>query len=126
MIPFISSCQNNKEKQKILTVEYLPLTKTLYFSGSIQPISKIPVVTPIEGVISEMFFKYGHQIKKGQLLCTINSSKQVTNYENILTEFIKTKQKFITTQNKLKSTKDLFNKGLVSRNEYEETLSEYE
>src|SRR3990167_9188567 len=65
--------QENIAKEKTLVVEPQTLTSSLYFSGTINPISDENITSPIDGVINNQFFKYGQEIQKNQSLFSITS-----------------------------------------------------
>jgi len=61
--------------QNLYTISTQNITQTLYYSGTISPISNSPVVSPTAGVIDQKFFLYGQMVKKNQPLLHIESNK---------------------------------------------------
>lgn len=59
----------------LYTVGTQTITQTLYYSGTIAPISNTPVISPTAGVIDQKFFIYGQIVKKNQPLLHIESKK---------------------------------------------------
>lgn len=59
----------------LYTVTTQTLTQTLYYSGTISPITNHPVISPTAGVIDQKFFIYGQMVKKNQPLLHIQSTK---------------------------------------------------
>ena len=56
-----------KEKKKaetIITVKLTQQVTRLYFKGNLEPIGKISVLSPVEGRVAVLKFKYGDFIKK--------------------------------------------------------------
>ena len=123
------SCSRHDEQkkitQKIITISAQSVSETLYFSGTIQPISRTPVLSPIEGTVSNMYFKYGHDIKTKQALFTINSPKQQSNFQNALTGYLKAKQTLDKSKADYQNTNQLFNQGLESRDNLEKSQNDY-
>jgi len=125
----ITSCNRQKKGKQAaittITVSTKSVTKTLHFLGIIEPIVRIPISAPFEGVINKLFFEFGSPIKKGQTLLTVRSDKLKTNFQSAFADYLKTKQNITTSQAKLQSTKKLFEKGLVSKDDMDEAKKTY-
>lgn len=125
----ITACSKEKKKtakqENIVTVESKPVITTLSFSGTLKPHKQYSVVAPNAGTIESMNFKYGQKIEKGQVLFTLDSSKQEEQFESALSDYLKAKQTLSTDQGQLQSTEGLFKKGLVSEDEYRQAKNSY-
>jgi HlyD family secretion protein len=124
----LTACHQQQKKvgkQQTITVKKQAASKTLYFSGTINPLSTTPVLSPAEGVATKQFFEFGQPIKKGQKLITISSAKQQTDYQSAITDFIKAKQTLGKDKSKYLSAKKLYQRGLKSRNDYEDAENTY-
>lgn len=80
LILLLSACgSGDKSSQsgsdKVMTVTSSSLASSLYFSGRIQPLKTIVITSPAEGVIDDMPFHYGDEVKGSQLLFQISSEK---------------------------------------------------
>lgn len=127
---FYHSSQNKKSSKEEQSVN-VPIKETnvdtnLYFSGTIAPLSVENVIAPIAGTISKIGFQYGQKIKSGQFLVDINSTEAQKNYREALTNYLKAKDTFLSSNTKTNSQKELFNDGLIARNDYEGSISEFE
>src|SRR5437867_3684986 len=60
---------------KTYTVTAKEIKKSLSYSGIIEPIKSNCIISAVEGSISEMYFHYGDQVKRGQLLFSLSSEK---------------------------------------------------
>jgi len=129
MILLLTACHDQTKEPKksttILTVKKQPVTKQLYFSGAIQPLHRIPVLSPVDGVIYKSFFTYGHQIKKGAMLFEIKSYKQEQTYQAALAKYLQAKQTLSQSKEKLENSTKLVNQGLIPQNEYESDKNTY-
>ena len=110
---------------KVLEVRKQPFSNTLYFSGKIQPLSLIPIVSPVDGVVNNIFFTYGEYIKENQKLFSITSPREQQAFRETLTRYLKAKQDVNLTEAKMKSSEDLYKQGIVSRDEETEAKRNY-
>lgn len=118
-------CHHQQDSSAILTVEATPITKTLFFSGQLQPNAQVNITSPVDGIIQQQNFTYGQPISKGQLLYTIQASKEQSDFENAFTAYLKAKESLNNSTGNLQSTQELYKEGLVSRDEYNQAKSSY-
>jgi len=125
----LCACQDsNKNKsapEKIITVQATSTQNTLYFAGQIKPLKTTPVISPVDGVITKRFFIFGERLTKGKPLCTISSSKQLVDYRNALTDYLKAKQTLNNDKSKFTNAKKLYELGVKSRNDFIEAQNTY-
>jgi len=124
------ACHRNKPKKistkhTIITIRSVRSGKVLYYSGVIKPYKKTPVTSPINGVIEKLSFKYGDYVKKGQKLFTIRSQQQQTDYQAALAAYLQQKQSGDAALKKYQDNQKLFDKGLISKNDFETSKSAY-
>lgn len=103
------------KKQHVVKVEMRRLTKSLFFMGTIKPLKIINVVSPVEGVIKEKLFQYGQQIKQGDQLLTLSSSKLAEDYQSALVQYLKAKNAYYSAREKFIGTQDLMKHELISK-----------
>lgn len=99
-------------------VKPLPLHKTLHFTGSIQPLHESTLTSPMEAVVETMNFHYGQMVKKGDVVLTLNSNELQKQYNDTLTDYLKAKDSYTIAKAKFSGTQDLWNSGLLSKNNY--------
>lgn len=126
----IAACNKTKQPTqktapKILTISPLPSSKTLYFSGLITPLEALAVLSPTDGLIENISFSYGQKVTKGQLLLSIRSLKQQSDFQAALTKYLQAKQTFEQSKAELTSDTKLFDDGLISRNTFRQTQSTF-
>ncbi len=125
----LSACSKKEEHHQqpsyhIITVAKQVQNQTLYLSGTIKPIDIVNVPSPVEGTVGKLYFHYGQRVKKGEVLLTVKSSKLMQQYQDALTGFLKAKDTYLNSKVKMEGTEDLYNSGLVSKNEYDQGRSE--
>src|SRR3989338_8763776 len=63
------------DNSQTFTAALQTITSHLYYSGSIKPLKIIPVTTPVDATIDNMFFYYGLQVTKGEPLFSLSSTQ---------------------------------------------------
>lgn len=110
--------QQKTSSQTTYTVKAQPLHKTLHFTGTIQPLRESTLTSPLEAVVETMHFHYGQMVKKGEVVLTLNSAELQKQYNDTLTEYLKAKDSYSIAKAKFVGTKELWNAGLMAKNNY--------
>jgi HlyD family secretion protein len=129
IISGIVACKNHQQtdaNMKIVTASLQPSATHLFYSGTIAAIHNDDVVSPIDGVVEKLFFKYGEKVEKGQLLMTVNSTKLQEDYNSTLTDYIKAKDTYNRSKSSFAGTQMLYKAGIIDRNSYESEKSQME
>lgn len=95
----------------------------LFYSGSIQPSHINRIISPADGTVEKMFFKYGDRIINGQLLMIISSTKLQNDYRTALTDYLKTKDQYLKDKARYAATSLLYKAQIVTREEYQNDFS---
>lgn len=120
----LSACGEEKNQTskntglKTYTVVAKPLHKLLHFTGIVQPIQEYSIVSPMEAVVDKMNFHYGQRIKKGEVVLTLISNELQKQYNDVLTDYLKAKDSYTITQAKFRGSKELWDAGLLAKNNY--------
>lgn len=123
LIGFLLSSCGHHEKQKTVAlqqhkVEEQTMHKTLHFTGTVQPLHENTIASPMEAVVETMNFHYGQLIKKGDVILTLNSTELQRQFNDTLTEYLKAKDSYTIAKAKFVGTQDLWDSGLLSKNNY--------
>lgn len=127
-IIMLTACHRDQQavsQQGELTIQPKSITNHLYFTGNLLPEKQVSVISPNDGVVVAQKFGYGQVVTGGQELFVINSTKQATDFQEALSNYLKSKETLNNSQGNLQNTQLLFDKGLVSRNEYKQARSDY-
>ncbi|MBA2650996.1 MAG: efflux RND transporter periplasmic adaptor subunit [Tatlockia sp.] len=123
LLCLLTSCGNqaNPQKnlgQKTFEVKTQPVHSKLFFSGTIKPLREFALTTPMSAVVETMHSHYGQQVKKGDVIFTLNSSELQKQYDATLTDYLKAKDSYAIAQAKFTGTKDLWDAGLLAKNNF--------
>ncbi len=110
---------------KIIIAKPQTFTNTLYYTGTIAPVTKTAITAPTDGTLTKIFFSYGANIKAGQKLYCIKTNDKNSNFQQSFTEYLKAQQNFISAKDKTHSNTQLYQDGLIAKNEYETTKNSY-
>ncbi len=109
----------------VITVTSQPTATHLFYAGTIQSLKSIVVTSPAEGVINDMTFHYGDEVKKDQLLFVILSLKFQTDYKAALLQYVKAKTDFNNAHSQLVANTFLHNNQLISDDAMKEKKSAF-
>ena len=95
-----------------------PLHQSLFFTGIIQPLNEMALTCPIDAVVETMPYHYGQFVERGEIVLTLNSSELEKQYNDTLTDYLKSKDNFGVVQARFNGTQELWSAGLISKNNY--------
>ena len=112
------SASDKKSAINTCAVEQVSVHKTLYFTGTLEPLRESALVSTMGAVVDSMHYQYGQTIKKGAVVFTLNSAELQKQYNETLTDYLKAKDSYHIAQAKFTGTNDLWEAGLLSKNNY--------
>ena len=107
-------------------VEKQNISTSITATGTIEPVTEVEVGTQVSGIIDRIYVDYNSEVHKGQVIAELDKT-------NLLSELASTQSNLSNAQSTLnyqsanyKRYKTLFDKGLVSANDYENAKLTYE
>ena len=108
------------------TVGVANISNSVTATGTIEPVTSVTVGTQVSGIVSRLFVDYNSVVKKGQVIAELDKT-------NLISELNTAKANLSSAQSSLKYEtenykryKTLFDKGLVSADEYENARLSYD
>lgn len=128
---FLLGChpgENSKKNTQMQTVTATlkSMPTELYYSGTIGPIDVDPVISPADGNVAKIYFKYGQRVTKGQLLMVISSTKLQQDYRTALTDYLKAHADFLNNSFNYQGAMQLKNAQIMSQQEFSSEQEQYE
>lgn len=123
LIGILLSACGRHEQQKAdsahrFEVKTQALHKNLHFTGTIQPLHESTITSPMEAVVETMNFHYGQIVKEGEVILTLNSTDLQKQFNETLTDYLKAKDSYTIAKAKFSGTQDLWDAGLLAKNNY--------
>ena len=120
---FLVGCEKSEHKRvdigaRVYTVRPQTVHKSLYFTGIVQPLRQSPLTTPMNATVEYMHYFYGDTVAKGRVVFTLSSEELAQQYNDIVTEYLKAKDNYSLSTAKFTGTEDLWQAGLLSKNNY--------
>lgn len=101
-------------------VKIQDITTSVTATGTIEPVTSVAVGTQVSGIVSKLYVDYNSEVKAGQVIAELDRT-------NLISELNSAKANLTSQQSNLayqkanhERYKNLFDKGLISANEYEQ------
>ena len=118
---------------EIARVEQITIVETVSATGKIQPEVEVKISSEVSGEIIELPVKEGQVVKKGDLLVKINPDLYTSSLNRTVAGLSGTKAGLSQADAQFKEAranydrnKSLFDKGIISRSEWERAVSSFE
>ncbi len=120
VLGLLFGCHSKAKEPAFKTQVIMPTTlnKTLHFTGTIQPIHESSITSPAEGTIEAVHYHYGQWVSKNSVVFTLNSPELQKLYHDTVTEYLKAKDSYTMAKTKFSGTEELWQSGLLSKNNY--------
>jgi HlyD family secretion protein len=108
-----------------INAEYRDIEEKLIVSGTVEPLKEIEVKSTISGVLDTLFVQIGDEVAIGQAIAKVQFVLDPMEYEQLKKEFDVAKAQFENAKNEFIRTEILFNKGVISREEFEKEQTNF-
>lgn len=123
----ITSCEaksKHTQKTHIIVAKLETPVQQLYFTGTLDPIQTVPVVSPIAANVVSMNFAYGQRIQNNQLLFVLSSSTLADNYRKAINNYLQKKLAYTTKEQNFSGMQSLYDAEAIAKNDYTASKSE--
>lgn len=125
--------KNKGTEVEIAQVKSQTLIETVSATGKIQPEIEIKISSEVSGEIIELPVKEGQVVKKGQLLVRINPdlytsglNRTISNLSGTKAGLSQAEAQFAEAKANYDRNKTLFEKGIISRSDWDKAISTFE
>lgn len=128
IVVWLLSGGKKEEKVEFETakVEKQNISTSITATGTIEPVTSVTVGTQVSGIVSKLYVDYNSVVKKGQVIAELDKT-------NLISELNRAKADLSSAQSTLNYEtanfnryQTLFDKGLVSANDYESARLSYD
>ena len=95
------------------------VTKTISATGNLEVLGAHTIISNIDGMGQKVLVDFNQEVRKGQLLMTIDSPEVDQNYLKAAAQFERSKFEITSAKNELDGKKNLYRENLISKKELE-------
>lgn len=116
-----------KEEVSFVTEKVAPanIQNSITATGSIEPVTEVTVGTQVSGIISKIYVDYNSEVKKGQVIAELDKTNLISTLNTAKANLNNAESTLNYQTANYKRYKELYDKGLVSADEYESALLTY-
>ena len=107
-------------------VERQNIHTTITATGTIEPVTSVTVGTQVSGIVSKLYVDYNSVVKKGQGIAELDRTNLTSELNRAKAELTSAQSTLSYETANFQRYQTLFNKGLVSANDYESAKLSYE
>ena len=107
-------------------VERQNINTTITATGTIEPVTSVTVGTQVSGIVSKLYVDYNSVVKKGQVIAELDRTNLTSELNRAKAELTSAESTLSYETANFKRYQTLFDKGLVSANDYESAKLSYE
>lgn len=101
------------------------LQTSITATGTIEAVTSVTVGTQVSGIIDKLYVDYNSEVKKGQVIAELDKTNLVSELNTAKANLASAQSALDYQTANMKRYKTLYNKGLVSADEYESALLSY-
>lgn len=122
-------CTACKKKKEIIystaTVEKTSITTAITATGTIEPVTKVEVGTQVSGIVSRLYVDYNSVVKAGQVIAELDRTNLTSDLSNAQANLKSAQSELNYQKTNYERFKNLFDKGLISANDYDQAYLSY-
>ena len=123
----------NFKEVEVTSIRLIDIVETVAATGKIQPEVEIKLSSEVSGEIIELPIIEGQQVKKGDLLVSINPDlvqamldQSQAGLQNVKAQLTQAEANLANVETNFDRNKSLFEKGVISRSDWERSQTDYE
>lgn len=118
-----------KKEEKITyetaIVEIGNIQNSITATGTIEPVTSVTVGTQVSGIVSKLYVDYNSIVKKGQVIAELDKTNLISELNTAKANLASAQSALNYQQANYQRYKTLFDKGLVSADDYESARLSY-
>lgn len=101
------------------------ITSSVTATGTIEPVTSVTVGTQVSGIVSKIYVDYNSVVKKGQVIAELDRTNLLSELSNAQANLSSSQSTLAYQTSNYKRFKQLYDKGLISANDFEEAALSY-
>ena len=124
-----SMLRGGKKEEKVsfetIKVEKSNIHTSITATGTIEPVTSVTVGTQVSGIVSKLYVDYNSVVKKGQVIAELDRTNLISELNTAKANLASSESSMAYEKANYNRYKTLYDKGLVSADEYESALLSY-
>ena len=124
-----SMLRGGKKEEKVsfetAKVEKNNIHTSITATGTIEPVTSVTVGTQVSGIVSKLYVDYNSVVKKGQVIAELDRTNLISELNTAKANLASSESSMAYEKANYNRYKTLYDKGLVSADEYESALLSY-
>ena len=107
-------------------VEKQNISTSITATGTIEPVTEVEVGTQVSGIIDRIYVDYNSEVHRGQVIAELDKTNLLSKLASAQSNLSNAQSSLNYQSANYKRYKTLYEKGLVSANDYENAKLSYE
>ena len=121
-----TSCKKEIQTEFTTTkVERGNIQNSITATGTIEPVTSVTVGTQVSGIVSKLYVDYNSEVKRGQVIAELDKTNLTSELNTARANLSSAQSTLTYEQNNYNRYKTLYDKGLVSADDYETARLSY-
>lgn len=129
VIGLVNFCSGGKKETKTTfstaKASLGEISSTITATGTIEPVTKVDVGTQVSGIIDRIYVDYNSLVKKGQVIAEMDRKNLMSDLITAQSNLASAKSSLDYQEGYYNRYKTLYDKGLISANDFENARSQY-
>ena len=131
LIAVVAWLLSGGEKKEGVSFETVKLERqdihtTITATGTIEPVTSVTVGTQVSGIVAKLYVDYNSVVKRGQVIAELDKTNLTSELNNAKANLASAQSTLNYEQANHNRYKTLYDKGLISANDYESARLSYE
>ena len=128
IVAWLLSGDKKEQKTEFQTakVERQDIHTSITATGTIEPVTSVTVGTQVSGIVSKLYVDYNSVVKKGQIIAELDKTNLISELNTAKANQASAQSTLNYEQANYNRYKTLYDKGLVSADEYESARLSYD
>lgn len=124
-VPWFLSGGSSEARYKTIVAERGDIISLITATGTINPLTTIEVGTQVAGTIKNIYVDFNSEVKKGDPLAEIDTAPLRTELKRAEADNKKARADFNIADSLYKTNKELYEKRLISKEEFDDSQAKY-
>ncbi len=122
---FFSGKKEKKVSFETATIVNTTISSSITATGTIEPVTSVTVGTQVSGIVSHLYVDYNSVVKKGQVIAELDKTNLISELSTQKANLSSAESKLAYQKSNFDRYKTLFDKGLVSADDFENAKLAY-